>query len=285
MRGAAFLLPPGRAVPDVARSLDILATNLPLCDRLVAAEPMRSRSSLLLPLLVLAAGMATPAAAQAPTLAAASSVCSPLPADGRSTGSDATLIIDVAGGTAGHCVVARTAEGLIVGQGAIQDGRAVLIVRGDDPVSADRVEGAREGEAIQIEVAPTQEATQARTALDVEQIAEVTRGQVEGALQFRANAVWKADAKTIAETFFLDENYPNPFNPRTTIRYRVPEQGPVRVAVYDMLGKRVTTLVERLHEEGTHEVTFDGTGLASGLYVYRLEAAGHVSSRTMMLLK
>jgi hypothetical protein len=86
-------------------------------------------------------------------------------------------------------------------------------------------------------------------------------------------------------SFALDQNYPNPFNPETAIRYEVGAVSPVTLTVYDVLGREVTTLVDRTQPAGTYTVTFDAQRLPSGLYLYRLEAGGQTFTRTMMLLK
>lgn len=80
-------------------------------------------------------------------------------------------------------------------------------------------------------------------------------------------------------------SYPNPFNPVATIAYDVPVAGHIMVKVYDAQGRLVTTLVDQVQEAGSYTVKFDGAGLASGIYVYRMEAEGKSFSKTMMLLK
>ncbi|NNE47623.1 MAG: T9SS type A sorting domain-containing protein [Rhodothermales bacterium] len=85
--------------------------------------------------------------------------------------------------------------------------------------------------------------------------------------------------------FALGQNYPNPFNPSTTIQYNIPAASVVSVQVFDMLGRNVATLVDGQVAAGTHTVSFDARNLASGVYLYRLEAAGNVINRSMMLLK
>lgn len=83
----------------------------------------------------------------------------------------------------------------------------------------------------------------------------------------------------------LEGNYPNPFNPSTQIVYTLAEARPVRLAVYDVLGRQVALLVDGLQPAGRQAVTFAADGLPGGLYVYRLEAGREVQTRTMMLIK
>ena len=83
----------------------------------------------------------------------------------------------------------------------------------------------------------------------------------------------------------LTSNYPNPFTHRTTIEYALPASGPVRLSVYDALGREVATLVDGVRQAGAHAAVFDGTSLPSGVYLYRLEAAGQANTGLMTLRK
>ena len=83
----------------------------------------------------------------------------------------------------------------------------------------------------------------------------------------------------------LSANYPNPFNPETTIPYELPKAGQVRLAVYDMLGHEVAVLVDESKPAGNHTVRFGAGDLPSGVYAYRLQAGGETVVRTMLLLK
>ena len=85
--------------------------------------------------------------------------------------------------------------------------------------------------------------------------------------------------------FSLAQNYPNPFNPSTTVRYTLPQRSRVRLTVYNSLGEQVTTLVNGEEDGGYHEVKFDGTGLASGVYYYRLQAGGFGKTMSCLLMK
>lgn len=86
-------------------------------------------------------------------------------------------------------------------------------------------------------------------------------------------------------TYELFQNYPNPFNPSTTIRYQVPEDGVVSLRIYDILGKEVKTLVNEQKTVGKYEISFDASGFASGVYIYRIQVNDFVSVKKMMLLK
>jgi len=83
----------------------------------------------------------------------------------------------------------------------------------------------------------------------------------------------------------LFQNYPNPFNPSTSIRYSLPARSHVALSVYSVLGQCVATLVDGVEDAGTHEVRFDATRLASGVYVYRLLAGGTSFSRRMSIVR
>jgi len=86
--------------------------------------------------------------------------------------------------------------------------------------------------------------------------------------------------------FSLSQNYPNPFNPTTSIEFTVPSDGRVTLKVYDMLGREVTTLVDREVTAGEfQQVTFDASKLASGVYFSRLEFGGKELLKKMVLLK
>ncbi len=89
----------------------------------------------------------------------------------------------------------------------------------------------------------------------------------------------------IARSVELSQNYPNPFNPTTQIQYSIPESGNVRLEVFNVMGQRVAILAEGMHSTGRHTVTFDASGLASGMYLYRIQSGSHTETRKMMLMK
>ncbi|MBI5727367.1 MAG: immune inhibitor A, partial [Ignavibacteriales bacterium] len=85
--------------------------------------------------------------------------------------------------------------------------------------------------------------------------------------------------------FALEQNYPNPFNPSTVISYQLPENGKVKLTVFDCLGTEIATIVDGAQAAGKYNVTFNGANLSSGVYYYTLSAGKHTVSRKMLLLK
>jgi len=93
------------------------------------------------------------------------------------------------------------------------------------------------------------------------------------------------DAPKNLQGYALGQNYPNPFNPTTVINYQLPVSGNVSLKIYDMLGRNVATLINQRQEAGRYAVQFNGVGLASGVYFYRLDAGAFSETKKMMLVK
>jgi len=90
----------------------------------------------------------------------------------------------------------------------------------------------------------------------------------------------------VPKEFGLSQNYPNPFNPSTTINYAVPKVSDISIDVYNILGKKVSSLINQRKTAGNHTVQFQATNLASGVYFYVLKANGKViKSQKMLLIK
>jgi len=89
----------------------------------------------------------------------------------------------------------------------------------------------------------------------------------------------------VPDQYRLSQNYPNPFNPTTKITYSVPVDGFVTISIFNILGEKVSTLVNANVKAGNYELTFDATSIASGMYLYRMEAGEFISIKKMMILK
>jgi hypothetical protein len=93
------------------------------------------------------------------------------------------------------------------------------------------------------------------------------------------------EEKTLPTEFVLHQNYPNPFNPTTTIKFQIPHSSFVILKVFDLLGREVATLVNEEMGAGSYEKNFDDSGLASGVYLYRLQAGSFTQTKKLLLLR
>lgn len=91
--------------------------------------------------------------------------------------------------------------------------------------------------------------------------------------------------KQLGPSFNLYQNYPNPFNPETTISYSLDKRQLVNLTIYNILGEKVSVLVNNIQEKGNHSVTFNGSKLSSGIYFYSLVANSTKITRNMILIK
>ena len=96
--------------------------------------------------------------------------------------------------------------------------------------------------------------------------------------------------ETFSQGFALEQNFPNPFNPVTTLRYDLPENGYVNIIIYDMLGREVMTLINQTQDAGYKSVIWDATNeygkpVSAGIYLYQIQAGEYISTKKMVLLK
>ena len=121
------------------------------------------------------------------------------------------------------------------------------------------------------------------------QVSESVLVGVDGAVDMLHHAEI-GDLKPLPDRFSLEQNMPNPFNPSTAIGYQLPESGVVRLAIYNLLGQEVRVLVNEQKSAGSFTATWDGTDalgrhVASGIYLYRIQAGSFSATKRMLLLK
>ncbi len=95
----------------------------------------------------------------------------------------------------------------------------------------------------------------------------------------------KLDNQTIPTDYVVYQNYPNPFNPSTNIKFALPKESHVKLTIFDATGREVITLIDDQLAAGTHDVSWNAKNLASGLYIYRIEAGNFIKASKMLLLK
>lgn len=111
------------------------------------------------------------------------------------------------------------------------------------------------------------------------------RGAIINGVRYGTVTSILSQNESIRKTPLLQQNYPNPFNPTTTIFYELPQRTSVQLRIYNSLGQLVSTLVDKIQEQGEHRIVFDAHGLSSGIYVCRLQTPFGVSSRKLILMK
>ena len=89
----------------------------------------------------------------------------------------------------------------------------------------------------------------------------------------------------IISIYSIDQNYPNPFNPSTKIKFSIPQSEHVVINVFNIQGELIESLVDRIMEAGNYQIKFDGSRLASGMYIYRIQAGTFMETNKMTLMK
>jgi hypothetical protein len=203
------------------------------------------------------------------------------------TGANAILLVEFANAADGDEIAVSTSKAVRVGSGIFHRQKAVITIWGDQPLTANVVEGAIAGEVLSLKF--WSRADQVEKALAVSALTDApTSVSLEANLRYETDAVLIAQAGFAAEipaSFSLAQNYPNPFNPTTLIKYGLPQDAAVELAVYNVLGQRVALLVDEKQKAGYHLFVFQATNLSSGMYFYRLRAGEFVQTRKMIVVR
>lgn len=95
----------------------------------------------------------------------------------------------------------------------------------------------------------------------------------------------KSENLNIPDKYFIDQNYPNPFNPSTEIHFGLPKNDFVRIDIYNSIGQLISTITNEFKNAGFHSIIFDGSNLASGVYIYKISAGNYTETKKMLLIK
>ena len=107
---------------------------------------------------------------------------------------------------------------------------------------------------------------------------------------FQVDFVMGIDESMVPDEFALYQNYPNPFNPATRLRYDIPENSHVNIKIYDLIGRKVKTLVNQTQDAGFKSIIWNATNdygkpVSAGIYLYQIQAGEYISTKKMVLLK
>jgi hypothetical protein len=178
-------------------------------------------------------------------------------------------------------IAVYSSSGKVVGTEAFRGDNFSIAVWGDDPTTKE-IDGMVEGEKFDIRIWKKAQGVELR-AVDVSWASGKGTYEVNGlSVAGKVAAVIPRDIPTDA---IFAQNYPNPFNPSTTIVYSTPAAGRVLLTVYNVLGQVITQLVNEEMEPGLHQVQFDGSGVSSGLYYYRIDCLAYSTIKKMLLMK
>ena len=184
--------------------------------------------------------------------------------------SGAILLIEGTDLPDGHPLGVYASDNRKVGQGRMVQGRGVVMVRGDDPLTP-TMDGARPDEPLTV----AYETAHGQQALPLASIANLVGAPVDtpaDELRYTAGAVWAAQMGQLPEALALEQSYPNPMQTWAQVTFHLPEPAHVNLTVYDALGREVARLVDAALPAGTHDAVLDGRSLSSGVYFYRLSA-------------
>jgi len=196
----------------------------------------------------------------------------------------------------GDEIAVRTSERAIVGAGSAADGYALVCVWGDDPLTENIVEGAREGQPL--ELSYWSKVRRQEEVFNLTRLQDVLSGEeLVAALKFKREAVLSGEGRLrlmaiddqkegrLPEAMALDQNYPNPFNASTQIRYRVNETAWVRLQVFNAGGQLVSVLQDGQQPAGEYTAVWQSGESAGGVYFYRLQTDRFEQTKKMLLLR
>jgi hypothetical protein len=203
------------------------------------------------------------------------------------TGINAILFVESDSFIDGDEIAIWSESNNLLGSGIANGGKVAITVWGKNEIIPDQEFGALPNEKLRLTFWSA--ADEREYELIVDRLSIVGKGiQDNTDLRFHANTINLLQVSIedeIPMRYSLVQNFPNPFNPSTTIRYNIPREEKVKLEVYNLLGQKVETLVDDVHQAGSYEIIFKADHLASGVYFYRLSAGNFSEVMRMILLR
>lgn len=195
----------------------------------------------------------------------------------------AVVIVDASTLSDGMTLTARTNDGRTVGRGTVRDGTAVVVIHGDDAYTQE-LDGATPGDALSL-VAASSKTSETETPIQVRSVKDLIRQTPAKTVSYAPDAVLAVEATSQPESVTLEPSSPNPVHSSGELRFSVPSQTNVKLDVYDLLGRRITRLVDEAKPAGWHSVRFDASQLSSGVYFVRLSADGVQQTQKLTVVR
>ncbi|MFH0991067.1 MAG: T9SS type A sorting domain-containing protein [bacterium] len=207
--------------------------------------------------------------------------------DNLNTGVNATLLIEAPGLKDEDEIAVWDKGKRLVGSGIIKAGKAVITIWGQNEITKDKVEGPLKGEILNLTCWTQKDGKE--KSIELNPLNDVlTKKKIDNVLRYEKDGVWTvrlSDQGSNQNQEALLENYPNPFNPTTMIRFAVPTDGKVTLRIFDILGRVVMTLLDEPRVAGFHQVQLDASHLPSGMYVIHLKTKETNLSKKIILTK
>jgi hypothetical protein len=209
------------------------------------------------------------------------------PANGE-TGSSATLLVEGPDLEDGDEVGVWGENNTLIGSGVAIDERAIVTVWGDNIYTAKVKDGASVGEVLILTL--WSKLSKMERNARILRISNGLTGEREVVqLRYKTDAVWIAEVAAeeprVPIEFKLEQNYPNPFNPSTTIGYFLPKDGRATLEIYNLLGQKISTLLDGEQKAGYHTVVFQANAFSSCVYLYTLRQGEFSATRKLSFIK
>ena len=203
------------------------------------------------------------------------------------TGSNAILLIQSGHLEDGDEVAVWSEDDMLIGNGSVSNNRSAVTIWGRDTMNENAEFGAWDNELLRLTVWLQSEDKE--RPLTIKSLSCLMNGELDNlSIRYEKNSILVAEVFPPNETpknYLLRQNYPNPFNPSTTIEYAIPNDERVILEIYNILGQKITTLVDKEQRAGTYRIEFEAKNLSSGVYIYRLNAGNYTDIKRMILVQ